>query len=160
MSPNLHRSQAKKTNSLYRQIALGWLLGVCLGFAPVWAESDLYTRPQMDTQGNWLTNSGPISGQAKSPQMPGALWRVVSSQLNCRAQPSRHAALITTFRKDHLVQANLGRGGSDEVLFNALDRSKNTWMWVRSAEGHDLGCFVRAHRSFIQPLQKSPQPTK
>ncbi|MBT9544316.1 MAG: hypothetical protein IV090_02915 [Candidatus Sericytochromatia bacterium] len=127
--------------------------------APVWAESDLYTRPQMDAQGNWLTNSGPVPGRTQSPQTPGALWRVVSHQLNCRAQPSRHAALITTFRKGHLLQANLGRGGSDEVLFNPLDRAKNPWMWVRSAEGHNLGCFVRAHRSFIQPLHVSPKPT-
>jgi len=160
MSPIFNLPPPKKTGTKNRQFALVWLWGLCIWVAPVWAESELYTRPQMDAQGNWLTNSGPISGQAQSPQMPGALWRVVSPQLNCRAQPNRHAALITTFRKGRLLQANLGRGGSDEVFFNSLDRAKHPWMWVRSPDGHNLGCFVRAHRSFIMPLQTSPQPAK
>ncbi|MGE3724541.1 MAG: hypothetical protein AB7I41_03265 [Candidatus Sericytochromatia bacterium] len=151
--PAFHRFPGQRRYLLRRQAAFGWLLGVCLWIAPVFAQTPSYTQPLSDAQGNWLTNAGPVSGQAKSPQTPGALWRVVSPQLNCRAQPSRHAALIVTFRQGQLLQANLGRGGSDEVFFNALDRAQHPWMWVRSPQGDNLNCFVRAHRSFILPLK-------
>jgi len=152
-SPAFHRFPGQRRDLLRRQAAFGWLLGLCLWVAPVWAQTPSYTQPQSDGHGNWLTNAGPVSGQATSPQTPGALWRVVSPQLNCRAQPRRHAALIVTFRQGQLLQADLGRGGADEVYFNALDRAQHPWMRVRSPQGKSLNCFVRAHRSFIQPLK-------
>lgn len=129
-------------------------LGCVLLTWPVWAQDPLYSQPQMDARGNWLTNAGPVYGQVQSPQIPGALWRVVAPHLNCRTQPRRSAKVVHTFKRGALVQANLGRGGSDEVLYNALDLGKNPWMWVVGPQGQPYACFVRAHRSLIQPLNK------
>ena len=119
------------------------------------AQDDFYTRPRIDARGDYLTNAGPVSGgTVYRMAQAGALWRVVSPGLNCRAQADPKAPSLRWFRRGTLLQANLGMGGADEVLYNAKDARGYTWMWVRSRKGQDLNCYVRANRHFIRPLMK------
>lgn len=131
-------------------------VGLCQLFTlPIWGQSDdFYTRAQINAEGDYLSNAGPVTGKAPPGQTPGALWRVVSKQLNCRQQADVNAKIQLVFKHGALLQAHLGRGGSDEVLYNAKDKRGKTWMYVRLSEPSLNGCYVRANRLFIHPLQK------
>ena len=121
--------------------------------AAVLAADDFYTTPQINSQGNFLTNAGPVQGAMSAGRaQPGALWRIVALRLNCRQHPDGNAKVLLTFVQGHVVQADLGRGGSDEVLYNARDRGGRTWMKVRSQQGQAHNCYIRAHRQYIQPV--------
>lgn len=130
--------------------------GLCqLMTLPLWSQSDdFYTRAKINDKGDYLTNAGPVTGKALPGQTPGALWRVISKQLNCRQQADVNAKIQLVFKHGALLQAHLGRGGSDEVLYNAKDPRGKTWMHVRLSAHSLNGCYVRANRLFIRPLQK------
>ena len=83
---------------------------------------------------------------------PGYLWRVVSPGLSCRAEANSKSSIVRQFRQGQVLQANVGRGGSDEVLRNAKDADGKPWMWVRSAAGQNYHCYVRANRKYITPV--------
>ncbi len=110
--------------------------------------------PQPDHKGNYFRNDAPILGTVPRILMPGGLWQVVSTGLNCRAQVGMDYPITRQFKRGELLQADVGRGGSDEVLFNAKDQTGNPWMRVRSASGIDYGCYVRANRRYIQPYRR------
>ncbi|MGI0491064.1 hypothetical protein ACN4EG_04565 [Alkalinema pantanalense CENA528] len=117
------------------------------------ASSDFYNRPEINSSGDYLTNAGPVKGTVTSGSLQaGALWRVVSSRLNCRQDSEVTAAISRTFSQGSILQADLGRGGSDEVLYNAKDRQGRTWMRVRSRTGQSYQCYVRANKQYIQPV--------
>ena len=110
-------------------------------------------QPKPDAQGNYLRNDGPRQATAPRGSLAaGSLWRVLAPHLNGRAQARLDAPVVRVFARDTILQADLGRGGSDEVLFNAIDAQGHTWMRVRPREGQDLNCYVRAHRKLIAPL--------
>lgn len=115
-------------------------------------EENVYSQPQISPIGNYLTNAGPVKGTVTGHATAGALWRVMTPQLNCRQGPSPKARVILSFRHGAVLQADLGRGGSDEVLYNARDARGYTWMLVRSRQGQPYHCYVRAHQRFIRPL--------
>lgn len=103
--------------------------------------------------GNFERNDlGRQAARPTGPLQAGCLWRVLPAHLNGRREPDPKAPVVRVFRRGTVLQADVGRGGSDEVLFNARDRQGNTWMRVRTAEGRDLNCYVRAHRDFIAPV--------
>jgi hypothetical protein len=110
--------------------------------------------PQPDRAGDYLSNEAPVQGTVPRSLMAGGLWQVVATGLNCRSQGGMSYAIARQFTQGELLQADVGRGGADEVLFNAKDQSGKPWMRVRSATGTDYHCYVRANRRYIQPYRK------
>jgi hypothetical protein len=97
-----------------------------------------------DSQGNYYSNLVPSQLQA------GSLWRVEAEALNCRRSPSLQGSVMRTYLRDAVLEVEVYRGGSDEVLVNPLDENRNPWMPVRGKSFSDV-CFVRANSRFIQP---------
>ncbi|MBD1857109.1 MULTISPECIES: hypothetical protein [Leptolyngbya] len=104
-----------------------------------------------DRQGNYFSNEAPVKGTVQSPLMRGSLWQVTVSYLNCRSNADAKSRIIRQFKRSELLQADVGRGGADEVLLNAKDKNGSPWMRVRSASGQNYKCYVRANRRYIQP---------
>ena len=138
---------------LGKRAAAGAGLALLAMAALAQAGDDLYTEPRLDVRGDYTTNAGPVAGQARNPDRPGALWRVVADGLRCRQQAAPTGTIGRTFKRGTIIQANVGRGGSDEVLDNARDTRGRTWMWVRSQDGASLGCYVRANPRYIVPVR-------
>jgi len=109
-------------------------------------------QPQPNNQGDYFSNAAPIQAQ-KPFNSPGGLWQVVSPGLSCRSGVGTNYRTVRQFQQGVLLQANVGRGGSDEVLINATDGKGKPWMAVRSAQGSDYACYVRANQRYIQPYQ-------
>jgi hypothetical protein len=131
--------------------ALFALLGATIFSAIISTASAQVTVPQPDRNGNYVRNQAVSLGQVESPLLPGSLWQVTSPGLNCRSGAGLDQAIVRQFEQGQLLQADVGRGGADEVLINATDRNGNPWMRVRSAIGESYDCYVRAHRRYIQP---------
>jgi hypothetical protein len=112
--------------------------------------------PQPDRQGDYYSNEAPVKGQAPPPLMAGSLWQVVALQLNCRRDPGLNQPIVRQFIQGDWLQAEVYRGGSDEVLLNALDGTGKPWMPVRGKTWRDR-CFVRANHRFIQPVSTAPR---
>jgi hypothetical protein len=110
-----------------------------------------------DRQGNYFSNEAPVKGRVQSPLMRGSLWQVIVSQLNCRSDADANSPIVRQFQFSELLQADVGRGGADEVLLNAKDKNGNPWMRVRSASGQNYKCYVRANRRYIQPYSSYQQ---
>jgi hypothetical protein len=113
----------------------------------VWAVPVIADAQSID----YLTNETPYRGQARPPLVDGSLWLVVSARLNCRQGAGMHYSIVRQFRSPEVLQAEVGRGGSDEVLWNVKDRQGQPWMPARSAQGENYHCFVRANSRYIQP---------
>ena len=79
-------------------------------------------------------------------------WKVMVSGLQGRSEPRASAPVVTTFRKGTLLKVDLGRGGSDEVLWNPVDEDGNTWIKVSNREGKPLNCYVRANSRWLRAL--------
>jgi hypothetical protein len=128
-----------------------WLLiSMNLEFATAQAAS----KYKPDRNGDYFRNDADVRGTIPKPTlMRGHLWRVVSPQLNCRKQPSVKSTFVQQFKQGTLLQADVGSGGADEVLINAIDNMSKPWMRVRSATGRDYGCYVRANQRYIQPYE-------
>lgn len=119
------------------------------------AQEDFYNKPQITTNGDYVTNASPIKGKVRDRTLlAGSLWRVITPNLNCRKNPNIHSQIIRSFHKNTLLQADLGGGGSDEVIYNAKDTQGKTWMRTRSKNGIDYNCYVRANKKYIQPVIK------
>lgn len=122
------------------------LLFVLLSISVAWSDPD--------QRGDFRSNEGPVFGQVQRPDSPGALWVVVADWVPCRRDADPEAKLVTRFKKGTILQADVGRGGSDEVLINALDRNGRPWMRVRDEQGKAFEGYVRAHIRYIKPLEK------
>ncbi len=128
---------------------------VVLATGPAHSQSDdFYTHPQINAAGDYITNAGPVQASTQTPFTPGALWRVFSKQLNCRQDAEPNSKILLVFKQGAVLEANLGRGGSDEVIYNAKDTRGKTWMAVRFKHRSNDRCYVRANRLFIRPVQK------
>lgn len=104
-------------------------------------------------QGNYYRNDGPVRAQEpRGIKSAGALWRVIGTGLRLRAKPDPRAKVLYTFPAGTVLQADVGYGGSDEVLWNASDDQGNTWMRARTGDGKDLNGYVRANRRYIRPV--------
>lgn len=122
---------------------------------PVIAQDDFYNKPQITPNGDYITNAGPVKGKViRGTFSQGSLWYVVTSNLKCREQPDINTPIIRSFKKNALIQADVGGGGADEVLYNAKDSQGRTWMKARSQNGKDYDCYVRANKKYIRPVIK------
>jgi len=111
---------------------------------------------QPDAAGDYYHNKAPYQGKADSPLMAGSLWQVVSVRLNCRRTPGSQQPVVRQFQRSAVLQVEVFRGGSDEVLLNPRDGDGKPWMPVRGKTSADL-CYVRANQRYIQPLLTQPQ---
>lgn len=110
--------------------------------------------PQSDRNGDYFSNEGPILGTqpSGSRNMRGGLWRVQPAKLNCHSGIGLKHKVVRQFKPGERLQADIGRGGSDEVLINGKDKNGKPWMRVRSATGEAYNCYVRANHSYIRPI--------
>jgi hypothetical protein len=105
-----------------------------------------------DQQGNYYRNEAPV--KSASYRAAGSLWRViVANGLNCRRSASLKSPIVRTYLKDAVLEVEVYRGGSDEVLVNPLDENGRPWMPVRARNVEDV-CYVRANSLYIQPVVK------
>ncbi|HEY9617477.1 MAG TPA: hypothetical protein V6C64_11580 [Microcoleaceae cyanobacterium] len=110
------------------------------------------TTPNLpDAQGDYYRNDTPVKGTAPRPLMAGSLWQVVATGLNCRQEPGADQAVVRQYRQGDILQVEVYRGGSDEVLLNTKDASGKPWMPVRGKRSADR-CYVRANQRYIQPV--------
>lgn len=109
--------------------------------------------PMPDRNGDYFSNEAPVKGLVPKPLMAGSVWQVMASKLTCRSQAGTHFPVVRQFDSFDRIQADVGRGGSDEVLLNAKDTQGKPWMRVRSTEGKAFQCYVRANRQYIMPYQ-------
>ncbi|HEY9643821.1 MAG TPA: hypothetical protein V6C57_25245 [Coleofasciculaceae cyanobacterium] len=108
--------------------------------------------PQPDHSGNYYRNEAPLKAASTENHLsPGSLWRVVAIGLNCRSAPGTMQPVLRQFAQGDVLQVEVYRGGSDEVLQNPTDSSGKPWMPVRGASPSDV-CYVRANSRYIQPL--------
>jgi len=106
---------------------------------------------------DYFSNQGPVqASQPTGARSAGSLWQVVAGSLNGRATPTAQGRVVRVFGRGTVLQADIGRGGSDEVLRNAVDSEGHPWMRVRTREGQDLNCYVRANGRFIRPVEPPP----
>jgi hypothetical protein len=131
-----------------------WILPLLLSIpvqAVDWNES-LYPPAKSNKDGDYFGNVSYTLGRVSNKKLqPGHLWQVVVTRLNCRSQPDRQAAIVRQFQQGTVLQADVGRGGSDEVLQNATDSVGKPWMRVRSADGEAYDCYVRANQAYLRP---------
>lgn len=107
-----------------------------------------------DLQGNYASNETPVKAAHSSPYAAGSLWQVVVADgLNCRRSASLQSSIVRTYLIDTLLEVEVYRGGSDEVLVNPLDENGRPWMPVRGKNAEDV-CYVRANSQYIQPVVK------
>jgi hypothetical protein len=138
---------------MYSRLLIGSSIILLAVAQVVMGQEDFYTQPQIAANGDYLTNAGYVMGKVAGGQLQaGALWRVVIPGLNCRQNSETNAVIVRSLKQGAIIQADLGRGGSDEVLYNAKDRQGRTWMRVRSQNGQSYNCYVRANKRFIQPV--------
>jgi hypothetical protein len=108
-----------------------------------------------DQQGNYFKNETPVQqARNNSRTASGSLWQVnVFDGLNCRRSASLQSSIVRTYLKDAVLEVEVYRGGSDEVLINPLDENGKPWMPVRGKNIEDV-CYVRANSRFIQPVMR------
>lgn len=112
------------------------------------------TQPNLpDAQGDYYRNDTLVKGTAPRPLMAGSLWQVVAAALHCRQEPGADQPIVRQYRQGDILQVEVYRGGSDEVLLNAKDATGNPWMPVRGKRSADR-CYVRANQRYIQPVME------
>lgn len=111
--------------------------------------------PKPDRGGNYFSNEAPVKGIAPSPLMSGSLWQVVSRGLNCRRGAGVNYGIVRQLKQNEILQAEVWRGGADEVLLNSKDLTGMPWMPVRakSLRAKDI-CYVRANSRYIHPVMR------
>jgi hypothetical protein len=120
-----------------------------LDFSSVEAQSPPEIRP--DRLGNYYSNESTVKAEITNSKAAGSLWRVAVDTLNCRRSASINSDVIRTYLIGELLEVEVYRGGSDEVLVNRLDPKGKPWMPVRGKNTEDV-CYVRANSRFIQPF--------
>ncbi len=109
-------------------------------------------QAQADIQGNYFRNETMVKAASRDSKLSaGSLWLVRVDGLNCRRSASLDSAVVRTYALGSLLEVEVYRGGSDEVLVNPLDRNGRPWMPVRGISSEDV-CFVRANSRYIQPF--------
>jgi len=99
-----------------------------------------------DAQGNYYSNESPVRYAS------GSLWRVIADDgLNCRRSASLQSPIVRTYLLGSILEVEVYRGGSDEVLINSLDENGKPWMPVKGKDLQNV-CFVRANSRYIQPV--------
>ncbi|TYQ27420.1 hypothetical protein PseudUWO311_08855 [Pseudanabaena sp. UWO311] len=107
-----------------------------------------------DRQGNYSRNETNVQAQRASRYGTGSLWQVVVDSLNCRQEPSIDSPVKRTYLANDILEVQIYRGGSDEVLINPRDQNGRPWMPVRDGFSSEGACYVRANSRFIRPVVK------
>jgi hypothetical protein len=107
-----------------------------------------------DKQGNYYRNETNVQSPRGDRFGAGSLWRVVVDRLNCRKEPSIDSPVQRTYAANDIVEVQIYRGGSDEVLINPRDQNGRPWMPVRHVSSSEEACYVRANSRFIRPVVK------
>ena len=105
-----------------------------------------------DRQGNYYRNETNVQAKRSSRYGTGSLWQVIVDGLNCRQDPSLDSPVHRTYLADELLEVQIYRGGSDEVLINPRDQNGRPWMPVRVGDSSEGACYVRANSRFIRPV--------
>ncbi len=109
-------------------------------------------QAQADLQGNYFRNETMVQATSRDSKLSaGSLWLVRVDGLNCRRSASIDSSIMRIYDAGALLEVEVYRGGSDEVLVNALDQNGRPWMPVRGKNVEDV-CFVRANSRYIQPF--------
>ncbi|NMF57828.1 hypothetical protein [Pseudanabaena yagii] len=109
-------------------------------------------QAQADLQGNYFRNETMVQAASRDSKLSaGSLWLVRVDGLNCRRSASLSSDVVRTYASGSLLEVEVYRGGSDEVLINPIDRNGRPWMPVRGTRSEDV-CFVRANSRYIQPF--------
>lgn len=136
-----------------RILALGFLVLSSSVTTVTFAQNAPRNSP--DRSGDYYSNEAPEKGTARSPLSAGSLWSVVTPKLNCRNAPGTSSQIIKVFSRGDIIQAEVGRGGADEVLINSRDNKGKPWMKVRGGKvfnsSSSLNCYVRANSLYIEP---------
>ncbi len=116
-------------------------------------------QPNRQGEYEWNTwdNAAIRTGRVDQGMMAGTLWRVIAPT-QAMSEPRSDSRVVKTFQPGTILQADVGRGGSDEVLRNASDKKKNFWMRVRDENGRPLNCYVHANSAIIVPVTTSGSP--
>ena len=86
-------------------------------------------------------------------------WKVQVDGLRGRSLPDPESSVVRRFRRGQVLRVDYGRGGSDEVAWNSVDKHGNTWIKVSTREGKPLNCYIRANPRWLAPINpKSPVP--
>jgi hypothetical protein len=104
-----------------------------------------------DQNGNYYRNESPVRGSGRPAA--GSLWRVTADALNCRSEASINSSVVRVYGYGEILEVEVYRGGSDEVLINEIDAKNRPWMPVRGSSYEDR-CFVRANSRFIAPVTR------
>jgi hypothetical protein len=105
-----------------------------------------------DRDGNYYSNESSVQAEVTNSKLAaGSLWRVAVDALNCRRSASINSDVVRTYLIGELLEVEVYRGGSDEVLVNRLDAKGKPWMPVRGKNIEDV-CYVRANSRYVQPF--------
>lgn len=121
--------------------ALGLMGGDSLAFA-------------LDPHGNYTTQDF-FPGQ---DEYALGTWKVVTTQLNCRKQPTLGSAIARTFHQGDPLTVKTSEGSHQNVGYLQLDGQGKPWVRVYQANPDEPGfnvsvfCFVRANRRYIAPV--------
>lgn len=123
-----------------------------LTLLPVVVQAQNYGGSAEDYGSDFYRNESLVQAPSRNSKLAaGSLWRVVASSLNCRRAASLDSSIIRKYRVGVLIEAEVYRGGSDEVLVNPVDSDGKPWMPVRGKNAEDV-CYVRANSLYISPI--------
>jgi predicted methyltransferase len=111
------------------------------------AQTNNFQYPQPNQKGDYTSILSNQAGQ-KSPHL---VWKVVSSELNCRAQAGRNYRVVRSLWQGD----NVDVVGQPKIY---LDKQGKPWLYVAkegNAEDLKIRCFVRANSQLIKPIPYS-----
>ncbi|AFY31171.1 hypothetical protein [Calothrix sp. PCC 7507] len=112
------------------------------------AQTNGFHYPQPNQKGDYISILSTFENGHKSPHL---VWKVVSSELNCRSQAGSNSRVIKLL----LQNDNVSIVGNPKIY---RDRQAKPWFYVAgsgSAEDVKIRCFVRANSQFIEPIPYS-----
>ncbi len=119
---------------------------------PISVQAQTVAEIVPDSHGNYYNNLSTVQAEVRDSKLAaGSLWRVAVDALNCRRSASINSDVVRTYLIGELLEVEVYRGGSDEVLVNRLDENGKPWMPVRGRDIEDV-CYVRANSRYIQPF--------
>jgi uncharacterized protein YgiM (DUF1202 family) len=125
-------------------------LSATISFASTLAigQTTSFKYPQPNQQGDYTSILSKFPNGETTQHL---VWKVVSSELNCRTQAGSNYRIVRSLSKDD----NIDIVEKPKVY---RDNQGKPWLYVAkegSAEDTKNRCFVRANAQFIQPIPYS-----
>lgn len=127
-----------------------WLFTLPTLFVILFADAAFAQLPV--AQVDYYRNETEVKANRRSRYGTGSLWKVKVEQLNCRQELSLDSPVKQIYSNNTVLEVQIYRGGSDEVLVNPRDRNGKPWMSVRDRDSLESKCYVRANSRYIQPV--------